>query len=63
VGKLGETQGGAFPQCGGRVSPKGVLLGVPLRKGVLLDAQYFTISVSFMIYESMYFIIEFEIII
>jgi hypothetical protein len=53
LGKLEETQGGASPQCGGHVSPK----------GVLLDAQYFTISVSFMIYESMYFITESEIII
>jgi hypothetical protein len=58
LGKLEETQGSAFPQCGGHVSPKWVLLGVPPPKGVLLDAQYFTIYVSFMIYESMYFIIE-----
>jgi hypothetical protein len=39
---FGETRGdagGAFPQCGGRVSPKGVLLGAPSRKWVLLDAS------------------------
>jgi len=29
LGKLRET----FPQCGGHVSPKGVLVGISLKKG------------------------------